>query len=268
MSTSSDELISLPSRPDKPREVGLTVVIDGGLPTRYFTDLVSSFGQHIDFVKFGWGTSLVTKDIREKIAVLDGAGVRYYFGGTLFEKALVQDRFDQYRAFCHEMGLDYVEVSNGTVDLDDAAKAKYVAELSKDFLVISEVGVKDQARSDVMAPKTWIECLYADLDAGAKYVTLETRESGTGGLCRSNGELRYGLIEEILTCGVDVNRLIFEAPSTYLQNYFVHRVGPHANLGNVAASDVIGVETIRRGLRSETLLDFEDSNALDRPTQL
>ncbi len=251
--------LDLPERVSKPRTVGVTMVIDGGLPIRYFTDLMNSHGEYVDFVKFGWGTSLVTKDILAKIRVLHDVDVNFYFGGSLFEKAIVQHRFEQFRAFCHLVGASYVEVSNGPVDLLDDDKVNYVEELAKDFSVISEVGLKDQARSDVMYPAKWIKCINADLDAGAHFVTLETRESGHGGLCRSNGELRYGLVEEILTSGVDINRLLVEAPSIYLQNFFVHRVGPNVNLGNIAATDIVGLETIRQGLRSETLLEFESS---------
>jgi phosphosulfolactate synthase len=257
-------LLSLPEREEKPRATGLTVVIDGGLPTSYFRDVIASHGRYVDFVKFGWGTSLVTRDIKEKIRALRDADVNFYFGGSLFEKSLLQGRFADFRAFCHEMGATYVEVSNGTIDLDESEKVKYVAELSEDFRVISEVGLKDQARSDVMAPVIWLECINADIEAGAFLVTLETRESGTGGLCRSNGELRHGLLEEILTSGVEVARLIFEAPTNYLQNIFIRRVGPNANLGNIAAADVIGVETIRQGLRSETLSEWEPSASPQR----
>ncbi len=250
--------LHLPRRPGKPRDVGVTMMIDGGLATQHFEDVLTSHGQFVDFVKFGWGTSLVTRDLDTKIAVANNLGVRFYFGGTLFEKFLVQGRFDQFRAFCQEKGGGYVEVSNGTVDLSEAEKASYVKELSQDFVVISEVGLKDQTRSDLMAPRAWVEAIDADLDAGAHMVTLETRESGTGGLCRSNGELRYGLLEEILESGVDVDRLIFEAPTSALQGYFVRRIGSNVNVGNVAPADVIGLETLRLGLRSETLLSFED----------
>ncbi len=249
--------IELPAREVKPRSSGLTMVIDGGLPTGYFTDLIESHADHIDFIKFGWGTSLVTRQIRQKVKVLDAEGVDYYFGGTLLEKFLIQGRFDEFRTFLASLGARVVEVSNGTAHLSDEDKATYVAELAKDFRVVSEVGSKDQANSDTMAPYKWIECIRADIEAGAELVTLETRESGRGGICRSNGELRYGLIEEILTSGVEPDRLIFEAPSTELQNYFAKRVGPNVNLGNIAATDVIGVETIRLGLRSETLYSFE-----------
>lgn len=232
-------------------------MVDGGLPTRYFTDVVSSFPDTVDLVKFGWGTSVVTPQLREKVDACAAEGIGFFLGGSLFEKSLVQGRFDDFRRFCHDLGARHVEVSNGTVDLDDDQKARYVSALAADFTVIAEVGVKDQARSDVMAPVVWNRCIAADLAAGAAYVTLETRESGTSGLCRSNGELRYGLVEEILTSGVDVGRLVFEAPTGYLQNYFVTRVGPDVNLGNVAAHDVLGLETIRLGLRSETLLAHE-----------
>ncbi|MGH9019942.1 MAG: phosphosulfolactate synthase [Acidimicrobiales bacterium] len=267
-SDGSAPLLSLPTRQGKPRDRGLTIVVDGGLPTRHFIDIVSSSGDAIDFVKFGWGTALVTKDLKEKIAALRDANINFFVGGSLFEKSLVQGRFAEFRAFCHDLGALHIEVSNGTVDLSDDEKCRYVSELARDFTVISEVGMKDQARSDVMAPHVWNSCIRADLEAGAALVTLETRESGTSGLCRSNGELRYGLVEEILTSGVDVNRLVFEAPVQHLQNYFIRRIGPDANFGNVAAHDVIGLETVRLGLRSETLLDFEASpwpRTLERP---
>jgi len=150
-----------------------------------------------------------------------------------------------------------VEVSNGTIDLADDEKSKYVTELSNDFIVISEVGSKMQMRSENMAPNKWIEYINDDITAGASLVTLETRESGHGGICRPNGELRFGLVEEILTSGIRTDSLLFEAPSMELQSFFVRRVGPNVNLGNIAATDVVGLETIRLGLRSETLQEFE-----------
>jgi phosphosulfolactate synthase len=233
------------------------MTIDKGTPLAQFRDLVESHGEYIDFVKFGWGTSIVTKNFALKVEVLAEHGIDFYFGGTLFEKFVLQDRFDEFRDMCQGYGCRYVEVSNGTIDITNDAKAEFVKLLSDDFRVISEVGSKDQAKSDTMAPNKWINYIRADLDAGAVLVTLETREGGKGGICRSNGELRYGLIEEILASGVGHERLLFEAPSTELQSYFVKRVGPDANLGNVALNDIVPLETIRLGLRSETLLDFE-----------
>ncbi len=233
------------------------MIIDKGLPSRQFADVVESFRDHVDFIKFGWGTSMVTKHFQRKLDVLREAGVDFYLGGTLFEKYIIQDRFDEFRSLCQSFGCRYVEVSNGTIDLENDDKADYVKRLSDDFWVISEVGFKDATRSDVMAPRQWISNIRADLDAGAVLVTLETREAGRGGICRSNGELRYGLIEEILASDIPHERLLFEAPSVDLQSYFIQRVGTDVNLGNIAVSDIIPLETIRLGLRSETLLYFE-----------
>jgi len=233
------------------------MVIDKGVPLNHFVDVIESQGEHIDFIKFGWGTSVVTKNFGVKLDVLRDANIDFYLGGTLFEKYISQDRFDEFRSLCLGYGCRFVEVSNGTIDITNDDKADYVKRLSDDFMVISEVGSKDQAKSEIMAPGKWISYIQADIDAGAHLVTLETREGGKGGICRSNGELRYGLVEEILSAKVDHDRLLFEAPSTELQTYFVRRVGPDANLGNIAVTDVIPLETIRMGLRSETLLAFE-----------
>lgn len=260
--------LQLPSRSVKPRQSGFTMVIDKGLPHRYFADLVQSGSDYVDFIKFGWGTSVVALDMKEKIKVLQDENVNFYLGGTLFEKYIVQNRFDQFRELCQNYGCEYVEVSNGTIDLSDARKSEYVAELSKDFKVISEVGSKDRVHSENMAPNKWIDYIKDDVDAGAILVTLETRESGHGGICRADGELRYGLIEEILTCGIDSNILLFEAPSMELQSYFVRRVGTDVNLGNIAPSDIVALETIRLGLRSETLMDFEPEGATSMRDEL
>jgi phosphosulfolactate synthase len=233
------------------------MVIDHGEPFGHFVDLVESHGEHIDFVKFGWGTSVVTKHFAAKLDVLRDANIDFYLGGTLFEKYIVQDRFEEFRELCAQYGARFIEVSNGTIDISNDEKADYVKRLSDDFQVISEVGSKDQMASDLMSPAKWISYIQADIDAGAVLVTLETREGGRGGICRSNGELRYGLIEEILESKIDHNQLLFEAPSTTLQTYFVQRVGPDANLGNISVTDIVPLETIRLGLRSDTLLDFE-----------
>ncbi len=233
------------------------MIIDRGVSLRNFVDLVESFGDHFDFVKFGWGTSVVTKNFETKLDVLRDANIDFYLGGTLFEKYVAQDRFDEFRDLCSGYGCRYVEVSNGTIDISNDEKADFVKRLSDDFRVISEVGSKDQATSDLMTPAKWISYIQADIDAGAELVTLETREGGRGGICRSNGELRYGLIEEILDSKIDHSLLLFEAPSTDLQTYFIQRVGSDVNLGNISTTDIVSLETIRLGLRSETLLDFE-----------
>ena len=246
----------LPSRATKPRSTGLTMVIDGGIPLKMFADIISSTPELIDFVKFGWGTAVVTGGLQQKIDVLREHGIGFYLGGTLFEKYVMQERFDDYKRFCVELGCEHVEVSNGTVMMSNAEKASYIRKLAGDFTVVSEVGFKDPDRSEQLPPSKWIEYINEDLAAGAKMVTLEARESGKSGICRPDGALRFGLIEDVLSAGVGQDRLLFEAPTTTLQTYFITRLGTDVNLGNVPASAVIGLETLRLGLRADTLTHF------------
>lgn len=246
----------LPSRATKPRSTGLTMVIDGGIPLKQFADIISSTPELIDFVKFGWGTAIVTGGLQQKIDVLREHGIGFYLGGTLFEKYVMQERFDDYKRFCVELGCDHVEVSNGTVTMSNAEKASYIRKLAGDFTVVSEVGFKDPDRSEQLPPSKWIEYINEDLAAGATMVTLEARESGKSGICRPDGALRFGLIEDVLSAGVGQDQLLFEAPTTTLQTYFITRLGTDVNLGNVPASAVIGLETLRLGLRADTLTHF------------
>jgi phosphosulfolactate synthase len=249
--------LQLPRRAEKPRTSGITMVIDGGVPLSYFTDMVTSAGEYIDFVKFGWGTSVVTSGLRAKIDVLRGNEVGFYFGGTLFEKYVLQGRFDDFRQFCQEYSCRHVEVSNGTIPLSNSEKASYIHKLAGDFTVVSEVGFKDPDRSLLLPPSSWIEYIHEDLAAGAALVTLEARESGRSGICRPDGALRFGLVEDVLSSGISQESLLFEAPSTALQAYFVTRIGPDVNLGNIPVQAVIGLETLRLGLRADTLTAFE-----------
>ena len=249
--------LHLPRRASKPREGGLTMVIDGGIPLWYFTDLVSSAAQYIDFVKFGWGTAVVTSDLRAKIKVLSTKDIGFYFGGTLFEKYVLQDRFDDFRKFCLDHRCQHVEVSNGTISMSNSEKASYIRKLADDFTVVSEVGFKDPDRSDQLPPGAWAEYIGEDLGAGASLVTLEARESGKSGICRPDGTLRSGLIDYLLASGISQESLLFEAPTTALQAHFVSRLGPDVNLGNVPAHSVIALETLRLGLRADTLTVFE-----------
>ena len=222
-----------------------------------FTDLISLGADYIDSVKFGWGTALVTNCLRDKIGVLAANDIDFYFGGTLFEKFVLQGRFEDYRRFCDEYGARHVEVSNGTIEMSNAEKAGYIRKLVSDFTVVSEVGYKDPTRSELLPPSEWIACIKEDLDAGAALVTLEARESGRSGICRPDGALRYGLVEDVLSGSVPVGRLLFEAPTTALQTHLITRIGPDVNLGNVPAQGVIGTETLRLGLRADTLTAFE-----------
>jgi phosphosulfolactate synthase len=249
--------LRLPNRAAKPRATGLTMVIDGGLPSALFTDIVTSGAEYIDFVKFGWGTAVVTSGLQAKIDTLTALGIDFYFGGTLLEKYILQSRFDDFRRFLNEYSCHHVEVSNGTITLSNSEKASYIRKLADDFMVVSEVGFKDASRSEQLPPSAWIEYIREDLEAGAKLVTLEARESGRSGICRPDGALRFGLIEDVLTSGIDQEQLLFEAPTTALQAHFVTRLGPDVNLGNVPAQGVIGLETLRLGLRADTLTAFE-----------
>jgi phosphosulfolactate synthase len=246
--------LDLPARERKPRTSGLTMAIDNGLPTRLFADLIESGREHLDIVKFGWGTALVTPDFQSKVAVLRDQGVSFMFGGTLFEKHVSQGRLDEYIDLCHQCGCRLVEVSNGTIDIDDVTKAKCITRMAEEFEVVAEVGYKDQHRSEMFSPSQWIDSIRSDLDAGAEFVILEARESGASGICRSNGELRFGLIEDILSSGIEPGNLMFEAPTKAIQTYFVLRLGVEVNLGNIALSDLIALESLRLGLRADTLL--------------
>ena len=250
-------VLTLPQRAVKPRTSGLTMVIDGGVPLSQFTDLIELGAEYIDYVKFGWGTSVISNCLREKIRVLDHHGIDFYFGGTLFEKFAHQNRFEDFRRYCDEYSCRHVEVSNGTIEMSNAEKAGYIRKLAPDFTIVSEVGFKDPGRSEMLAPSEWVAAIKEDLDAGASIVTLEARESGKSGICRPDGELRYGLIEDVLHAGIDVDRLLFEAPTTALQAHLITRIGPNVNLGNVPATGVISLETLRLGLRADTLTAFE-----------
>jgi phosphosulfolactate synthase len=247
--------LALPERPAKPRATGLTVLIDNGVPTHYFEDVIASAGHYIDFVKFGWGTALVTDDLDRKIEGLRARSVEYFFGGTLFEKYYSQGKVEAYYALCMAHGCKTVEISDGAVALTPAEKARYIRRFAREFTVLSEVGYKDSEKSQNLHPARWIEFMRADLESGAQYVLTEARESGTSGICRPDGTLRFGLIEEILASDLPAEAIIFEAPNKALQTYFIKRLGPNVNLANISFADPIALETLRLGLRSDTLLD-------------
>ena len=254
-------IFDLPKRCEKPRTKGLNILIDNGLPTQYFRDIVFSHSTLIDFVKFGWCTAIITKDIDEKIKALREADIQFFFGGTFFEKAVHQNKVDAFIDYIREKGSTHVEVSNGTIDLSPKEKARHISRLSEEFAVMSEVGFKDNERSREMHPARWVEEIIIDFEAGAEYVITESRESGRSGIARDNGEVRYGLINELLDCPKYENdKLIFEAPNKYLQNYFIKLIGPNVNLANVAFQDIVACETLRLGLRSDTLLHFQQND--------
>jgi phosphosulfolactate synthase len=242
--------LDLPARPSKPRSQGITHVIDKGLALRQVENLFDTAGEYVDIVKLGWGTGYVTHNLKEKIELYRSFEVAVVCGGTLFEAVVARGKLDEYRRWLTENGFSHVEVSDGTIDLPREQKLELVAEFAQDFVVMSEVGSKDS--EVVFAPYQWVQWLKEDLDAGAWKVITEGREGGTAGIFRSSGDMRTGLIDEIVH-EIDLSEIIFEAPTTRSQAWFVQKYGPDVNLGNIPPEEVIPLETLRLGLRSDTL---------------
>lgn len=242
--------LDLPARSAKPREQGITHVLDRGLSVAEVDGLVEVAGAFVDFVKLGWGTALATGNLEPKLARYREHGIPVVLGGTLTEVAIRQGRVDGLIAWLRQLGLRHVEVSDGTIALALEDKLALIERLSREFTVLSEVGSKDQAR--IMAPYVWVEQIERELAAGAWKVIAEARESGTAGIYRPDGEVRMGLIDEIAHA-VDPASLLFEAPRKEQQVWFLRRFGPQVNLGNIAPGDVLSLETLRLGLRSDTV---------------
>jgi phosphosulfolactate synthase len=246
------EGLSLPTRHEKPRSQGITILIDNGIPLNFFKDTIISAAAYIDFVKFGWGTSIISSCLQEKISCLKENNVDFFFGGTLFEKFLSQGKIDDYYKYCYRFGCEYVEISNGTIPLSNFKKSILISEFAKEFIVISEVGSKDTDKSMNEDPQMWLEFIQEDLDAGAFKVITEARESGTSGICNGNGEIRTDMMDMILKSDISMESVIFEAPNKKLQTFFITELGPNVNLANIPFSDPIALETLRVGLRSDT----------------
>ncbi|SOD78823.1 phosphosulfolactate synthase [Spirosoma fluviale] len=248
-------LTQIPERALKPRQSGLTMVMDKGLSLREVEDFLSVSADHTDIVKLGWATSFVTPRLKEKLAIYREAGIPVYFGGTLFEAFVVRKQFDEYRKLLDRYEMDYAEVSDGSIDMNQDDKCEYIRKLATQVTVLSEVGSKDEAK--IIPPYKWIQLMKAELEAGAWKVIGEAREGGTVGLFRSSGEVRQGLVEEILT-QVPFERILWEAPQKEQQVWFVKLLGANVNLGNIAPHEVIPLETIRLGLRGDTFSHFLD----------
>jgi len=242
--------LDLPARSAKPREQGLTHVLDRGLSVAEVDGLIEVAGECVDFVKLGWGTALATGNLPAKLARYREHGIPVVLGGTLTELAIAQGRLDALLEWVRELGLSHLEISDGTINLDHDEKLSLIRRLSGEFTVFSEVGSKDAAR--IMAPYRWVEQIESELEAGAWRVIAEARETGTAGIFRADGEVRMGLIDEIVHA-VDPGRLLFEAPRKDQQVWFLQRFGAAVNLGNIAPEDVLSLETLRLGLRSDTL---------------
>jgi phosphosulfolactate synthase len=235
---------------ETPAHNGLTHVLDKGLGPRAWEDVLETSGAFIDIVKLGWGTAYVTQNLHRKLDVLHAAGKPVVIGGTFLEAVIVQDKVDEYKSWVSDLGLQHVEVSDGVIDLARERKLELIAELARDFTVLSEVGSKD---SDVnIAPYLWVEWIKEELAAGAWKVITEGREGGTAGIYRPTGEMRTGLVDEIVH-EVPADDLLFEAPTKASQAWFVKQFGPSVNLGNIPPDEVIALETLRLGLRGDTL---------------
>lgn len=241
--------LDLPQRGGKPRQRGLTHVLDRGLSLSQVDGLIEVAGDAVDIVKLGWGTAVVTQNLEAKLARYRAHGIPVVLGGTLTELAIAQGRVDGLVAWLHELGIAHVEISDGTITLEHARKLALIERLAADFTVLSEVGSKDAER--IMAPYVWVEQIERELEAGAWKVIAEARESGTAGIFRADGEVRMGLIDEIAHV-IAPERLLFEAPQRDQQVWFLRRFGVDVNLGNIAHDDVLSLETLRRGLRSDT----------------
>ena len=227
---------------------GLTHVIDKGLGPRAWEDVLETAGPYIDLVKLGWGTAAVTPNLQRKLEVLHEKTV--VLGGTLFEVVYAKGRLDDYKRWLGELGLTHVEISDGTIDIPRDRKLELIADFARDFTVLSEVGSKDA--DVVFAPYQWVEWIKEELEAGAWKVVTESRESGTAGIFRPTGEMRTGLVDEIAH-SIDFHDLIWEAPTKSSQAWFIRHFGPEVNLGNIPPEEVIPLETLRLGLRGDTL---------------
>ncbi|HEY4324155.1 MAG TPA: phosphosulfolactate synthase [Mucilaginibacter sp.] len=250
------QINNLPNRVAKPRNSGITMVMDKGLSLRQVEDFIEVGGDYTDIVKLGWATSFVTPNLDKKLAIYREAGIPVYFGGTLFEAFLIRGQFDDYCRILDKYKMEYVEVSDGSIEIEHEDKCEYIHKLSKRVTVISEVGSKDVQK--IFAPYKWIKLMQAEIEAGAWKVIAEARESGNVGIYRDSGEVRQGLIDEILT-QIPEETIIWEAPQKPQQVWFIKLIGANVSLGNIAPVDVIPLETLRLGIRSDTFDHFLNS---------
>jgi len=246
-------LTQIPDRNLQPRTSGITMVMDKGLSIPEVHNFMSVSRPHVDIVKLGFGTSFVTPNLREKIQAYQSYNVPIYFGGTLFEAFLVRNQLNDYIAVCKDYGIEYIEVSDGSITIPHAEKCGYIEKLTKHATILSEVGSKDAAH--IIPPYKWIELMRAELNAGATYVIAEAREAGNVGIYRGSGEVREGLVQEILT-QIPGEKILWEAPQKAQQLYFIELLGCNVNLGNIAPTEMISLEAMRIGLRGDTFSLF------------
>ncbi len=251
----------LPNRSVKPRESGITMMMDKGLSLREAEAFIESSGDFTDLVKFGFGTALITARVTEKVRLYKSGGLIPYFGGTLFELFIVRNMFDEYRRFVTDCGLEYLEISDGTIRIDHEEKLKYIKKLSEDFTVISEVGYK--VKGVELTSAEWVRNMQSELDSGSWKVIAEARESGTIGIYNADGSVNSLLITDI-TDHISPEKIIWEAPNKNQQVYFISLLGANVNLGNIATNEVVALEALRLGLRGDTFFNAMPDQFLDR----
>jgi phosphosulfolactate synthase len=248
-------LTNIPSRPQKPRQSGITMVMDKGLSLSEAESFLEGNADFTDIIKLGFGTSTVTPKLREKIKLYQDAGIPVYFGGTLFEAYIIRGQFDDYKRLLDKFGITHCEVSDGSIEISEEEKCGYIRSLAKEYTVLSEVGSKDAEK--IIPPYKWIAMMQAEIEAGVWKVIAEARESGTVGIFRNTGEVRSGLIEEILQ-HIPLDTILWEAPQKAQQVWFMTLYGHNVNLGNIAPNEVIPLETLRLGLRGDTFHHWLD----------
>jgi phosphosulfolactate synthase len=246
-------LSHLPERTVSPRKNGVTMVMDKGISIRQAEDFLSSSSDYVDFVKLGFGTSIVSKNVKEKIKLYKDAGIKVYVGGTLFEAFVIRNKFDDYLKYISDFGLDCAEVSDGSIELDHDLKCEFISKLAKEYTVLSEVGSKEEGV--IIHPARWIKMMENELKAGAFKVIAEARESGTVGIFHKNGSAHTMLINRIVN-KVKIENIIWETPQKSQQVYFLKMFGCNVNVGNIGVDDVIPLETLRLGLRGDTFFTF------------
>lgn len=247
------KLGNVPNRARKPRQRGLTMMMDKGLSVRQTEDFIEASGELTDLVKFGFGTSYVTKKLKTKIKLYQEADIKVYLGGTLFEAFLIRNKLDDYKRIMNDLGIDTVEVSDGSITLAHGKKCKIIRDFAKDFTVLSEVGSKEEGI--FISPAKWISMMSKEIAAGSWKVIAEARESGTVGIYRPNGTAHTVLINKILS-KVKKDDILWEAPQKAQQVWFIKLLGANVNLGNIAHNEMIPLETLRLGLRGDTFFQF------------
>ncbi len=255
----------IPSRSTRPREEGVTMVMDKGLSMRQAEDLIEVSGELVDLVKLGFGTSMVTPRLNEKVKLYQNAGMRVYLGGTLFEAFVARGLVKDYRKLVDQLGLDTVEVSDGSINMPAKEKCKYITDLAKHYTVLSEVGSKDSGI--LISPAKWVSMMRTELDAGSWKVIAEARESGTVGIYRPSGHAHTALVNRILA-KVAAKDILWEAPQKPQQVWFIKQLGANVNLGNISPDEVIALETLRLGLRGDTFFQYLPEEVADKLRQV